>query len=332
MATDSQRNERRRRIPGPTVNDRILVLGGMGFIGSVASLALRDAGADVRVLDVRGPHDGAAGTGIEHVIGPVEDRAVLKQALEDVTWVIHTVGCPPPVGSTKPHDPAADGLVGLALLLDALRERRGVGLTFVSSGGAVYGDVTAHLVGEEHPCQPISPYGVSKLQSEREILSAAAADGLSARILRVSNAYGARQDSSDGQGVLAAFLDAALTGVPVPVFGQGRAVRDFVHVDDVVRAIAALRPEAGGPQVVNVGAGVGHSVASIRQMVERVSGARLNIEDRPWRPFDVARIVLDVSLLRGLMPWEPCDLEIGIARTWRELSDEDRGARDQLLA
>jgi UDP-glucose 4-epimerase len=333
VATDSHRNGRQAPAPRHAANERVLVLGGSGFIGSVASWALRDAGNDVRVLDVRGAdRDGRDNAGIEHLVGAIEDRAVLEEALDGVTWVVHTVGCPPPVASTKPHDPTADGLAGIAVLLDALRERPGTVLTFLSSGGAVYGDVTARPVTEQHACRPISPYGISKLQAERAIVSATEHEGLRACILRVSNAYGARQNASDGQGVIAAFLDAARTGARVPIFGGGRAVRDFVHVDDVVRAMLALRPTRGGPRVVNVGAGVGHSVAAVREAVELVVGGRLNVEDLPWRSFDVQHIVLDVSLLHTLMSWEPRDLATGIAETWSELPGNDRDVRDQLLA
>ena len=334
MATNSHRSARRRPVPGQGANERVLVLGGLGFIGSVASLALRDAGHDVRILDVcAADSDEPDFSGIEHLVGAVEDRVVLEEALEGVTWVIHTVGCPPPVASTEPQDPTADGLAGIAVLLDALREHPGTVLSFVSSGGAVYGDVTTDRpVSEQHLCRPISPYGISKLQAEQSIVSATEHDGLDACILRVSNAYGARQSASNGQGVIAAFLDAARTGAHVPVFGRGRAVRDFVHVDDVVRALLALRPEPGGPRVVNVGVGVGHSVAAVREAVERVAGGRLNIEDLPWRSFDVQHIVLDVSLLHTLMSWEPRDLATGIAQTWSELRGDDRVVRDQLLA
>jgi UDP-glucose 4-epimerase len=299
----------------------VLVLGGSGFIGWDIVLELRRAGLAVTILDVSDVDDvSRADAGVDCVIGAVEDHPTLEAALDGVDWVIHAVGCPPPAASTIPDSPTAQGLVGIDVLLEALRTRPEVALTFVSSGGAVYGDVSERPVIEAQPCRPISPYGVSKLQAEQAIAECAETCGLRARIVRVSNAYGPRQDSSSGQGVIAAFLRAALTGEPVPVFGRGRAVRDFVHVADVARAVVTLRPDGDGPLLVNVGAGIGVSIVAVLDLVQVVTGVRLRIDDLPWRSFDVPHIVLDVSRLKALMSWEPRRLETGVAQTWSRMS------------
>ncbi len=300
---------------------RVLVLGGTGFIGSEVALGFREAGWAVRAV-ARRPllSPSAAAAGVELVLGPAEDPTVLHRALEDVDWVVHAVGCPPPGALTDDFDSTAVSVLGLDTLLEALRSRPGVGLTFVSSGGAVYGDVNELPVGEETRCRPISAYGLSKLMAEDSIAAYSARYGIPARILRVSNAYGPRQDAANGQGVIGAFLHAASTDRPVPVFNAGRAVRDFVHVGDVAKAVVALRPNQSEPQVVNVGGGVGHSVVQILEMVEGVTGAHLRVEWAPRRPSDVHSIVLNVSRLNTMMAWQPRDLETGIEQVWHELS------------
>ena len=307
--------------PGGLPLGRVLVLGGTGFIGSEVSVGFRQAGWAVRALARRpllSPSSAAAG--VELVLGPAEDANVLHRVLEDVDWVVHAVGCAPPGALTDDFDSTAVSVLGLDTLLEALRYRPGVGLTFVSSGGAVYGDVTHLPVDEETRCRPISAYGLSKLMAEDSIAAYSARYEIPARILRVSNAYGPRQDGANGQGVIGALLRAAATGRSVPVFDAGRAVRDFVHVEDVARAVMALRPSRSGPQVVNVGGGVGHSVVQILEMVERLTAVRLTIEWLPRRPSDVRAIVLNVSRLHTMMAWRPLDLETGIARIWHELS------------
>ncbi len=266
------------------------------------------------------------------MLGPAEDPTVLHEALEGVDWVVHAVGCPPPAALTDDFDSTTVSVLGLDTLLEALRRRPGVGLTFVSSGGAVYGDVSHLPVDEETRCRPISAYGLSKLMAEDSIAAYSARYQIPARVLRVSNAYGPRQDAANGQGVIGALLCAASTDRPVPVFDAGRAVRDFVHVGDVAKAVVALRPSQSEPQVVNVGGGAGHSVVQILEMVERLTGARLRIEWRPRRPSDVHSIVLNVSRLNSMMAWQPCDLETGIARIWHELTTSATYAPDMLSA
>ena len=257
---------------------------------------------------------------MELLLGPAEDPALLDRALEDVDWVVHTVGCTPPGALTDDFDSTTMSVLGLDALMEALRNRPGVGLTFVSSGGAVYGDVSHLPVDEETRCRPISAYGLSKLMAEDSIAAYSARYEIPARILRVSNAYGPRQDAANGQGVIGALLRAARTDRSVTVYDEGRAVRDFVHVGDVAKAIVALRPSQSEPQVVNVGGGTGHSVLQILEMVERLTGAPLRIEWHPRRPSDVHAIVLNVARLAGMMAWHPRDLETGIAQIWQELS------------
>jgi UDP-glucose 4-epimerase len=298
----------------------VLVLGGTGFVGSGLARSFRASGWAVRTAARRIPDSAPVVAHTEHVLGSVEDSTFLHSAMQDVDWVVHAVGCPPPAASTDDFDSSPMSVLGLDPLLESLRERPGVGLTFMSSGGAVYGDV-AHLpVGEDTRCRPISAYGLAKLMAEDSIAAYSARYDIPARILRVSNAYGPGQDASNGQGVIAALLQAASTGDPVPVFDGGRAVRDFVHIDDVARAVVALRPNGGDLQVVNVGSGIGHPVTQILEMVERLTGADVNVRWLPRRPWDVHSIVLDVTRLRGMMPWHPRGLEEGIARTWERFS------------
>jgi UDP-glucose 4-epimerase len=311
----------------------VLVLGGTGFIGSEVTLACREAGWAVRAV-ARRPllSPLAAAAGVELVLGPAEDPILLARALEGVDWVVHAVGCAPPGALTDDFDSTTVSVLGLDTLLEALRCRPGVGLTFVSSGGAVYGDVTHLPVDEETRCRPISAYGLSKLMAEDSITAYSARYGIPARILRVSNAYGPGQDAANGHGVIGALLQAALTDAPVPVYDGGRAVRDFVHVGDVANAIVTIRPGQSEPQVVNVGGGAGHSVLQILETVEQLTGAPLRIEWRPRRPSDVHSIVLNVSRLAGLMAWEPRDLETGIAQIWHELGTGVPSTLDPLPA
>jgi UDP-glucose 4-epimerase len=291
---------------------RVLVLGGTGFIGTEVASAFQAVGVPVRSLARHAPVD--PDTSVELMLGRAEDGAVLEAALEGVDWVVHALGSPPPAASTDDFDSTARSIFGLDVVLEALRQRPGVGLTFVSSGGAVYGNVSRQPVSEETRCRPISAYGLAKLMAEDSIAAYSARYGIPARVLRVSNAYGPRQNPSSGQGVIAALLRAASTGGVMPVYDGGRAVRDFVHVADVARAVVTLHPLLAEHQFVNVGSGTGHSVAQLLELVEELTETTLHIKWLPRRPSDVDAIVLDVSRLRQIMPWQPRDLETGIAQ------------------
>jgi UDP-glucose 4-epimerase len=312
---------------------RVLVLGGTGFIGSQIALAFRAAGTRVRTLARRPPADPFPhDAGMEFVLGRAEDEATLERALDGVGWVVHAVGCPPPSASADDFDVSATSVLGLDTLLEALRVRPGVGLTFVSSGGAVYGDVDDLPVHEDTRCRPISAYGLAKLMAEDSISAYSARYGVPARILRIANAYGPGQDGSSGQGVIGTFLRAAATGEAVPVFDAGRAVRDFVHVGDVAEAIVALPPALTEPQVLNVGGGVGHSVTQVLALVEDITGSRLHVSRQSRRPTDVSSIVLDVTRLKGLVSWDPRDLRTGLAQTWEYVAESVASEQDTLFA
>jgi UDP-glucose 4-epimerase len=309
-------------------------MGGTGFIGSEVVRALRAAGMRVRALARRRPLEDAPApdAGVELVLGLAEDEATLHRVLEGVDWVVHALGCPPPSASTDDFDVTALSVLGLDMLLEALRARPGIALTFVSSGGAVYGDVEELPADEDTRCRPISAYGLSKLMAEDSIAAYSARYGIAARILRVSNAYGPGQDASSGQGVIDAFLRSAAMGDPVSVFDGGHAIRDYVYIGDVGRAIVALRPSGAEPQVVNVGAGVGHSVAQVLALVEEITESRLHVHWEPRRPSDVSSIVLDVSRLEQLIDWRPRDLATGIAQTWERMAEDLGTERDSLSA
>jgi UDP-glucose 4-epimerase len=311
---------------------RVLVLGGTGFIGSEVVRGCRGAGFEVRAVARRAPNEWACERAVELVLGEAEDPLLLDRALDGIDWVVHAVGCPPPAASTDHFESTADSVLGLDTLLEALRVRPGVGLTFVSSGGAVYGDALRLPVDEDMRCRPISAYGLGKLMAEDAIAAYSARYDIPVRILRVANAYGPGQDASSGQGVIGAMLRAAVDGGSVPLFDGGRAVRDFVHVTDVTKAVVALRPGRSEPQVVNVGSGVGHSIAQILSIVEAVTGSDLHIRWLPRRPSDVHAIVLDLTRLRKLMAWHPRVLEDGITQTWQELMGVAASSPDQLSA
>jgi UDP-glucose 4-epimerase len=217
--------------------------------------------------------------------------------------------------------PAADltsALVPLLTALDVMRHRPGVGITFFSSGGTVYGNPDTLPVPESHPTRPLTSHGVTKVAAEHYLALYGDVYGVPSLALRCGNVYGEGQPADRSQGLIAAALDSVRSRRPLTVYGDGLSVRDFISIDDVVAVVSGLLRRTDVPPVINVGSGRGTSITDALAVVERVTGEHLELEQQPARPGDVRRVVLDISLLRSVLPdFEPTTLVDGVARTWR---------------
>jgi UDP-glucose 4-epimerase len=305
---------------------RVLVVG-LGFIGTHVAAALGRAGVPTTILtrsgaggSKRGAPGNAAFASATLVRGDAADPATVGQAIEGACHVVYCAGGLMPAQSNL--HPTADielALPPLICVLEALRQRPGIGITFLSSGGTVYGNPRCLPVGEEHPTDPITSYGVMKLASEKYIRMYASLYGVSGRILRCSNVYGEGQPPDRGQGVIAAFLHRALTDRPIAIFGDGSVVRDYIYAGDLADLLVRLLRLGNQPELANVGSGVGTSLKQVVGLVEAVTGRAVRVEHKPGRAFDIGEIVLDISRLRALVPFDPLPLEAGIRRTWNAI-------------
>jgi UDP-glucose 4-epimerase len=255
---------------------------------------------------------------------------MVARAMEGVGHVVYCAGGLMPAQSNL--HPTADielALPPLICVLEALRHRpdqRGAGITFLSSGGTVYGNPLRLPVGEDHPTDPITSYGVMKLASEKYIRMYTSLYGVPGRILRCSNVYGEGQPPDRGQGVVAAFLHRALAGQPITVFGDGSVVRDYLYAGDLADLVVRLLGLGPQPDLANVGSGVGTSLKAVVDLVEAVTGRAVQIEHKPGRRFDIGEIVLDITRLRRLVPFEPLPIEVGMRRTWDALVARQQAA------
>lgn len=292
---------------------RVLVVG-CGFIGAHAAVRIAEGGHPVTVLSRRRPPERVARVA-DVVLGDARDPAALTTALDGVRHVFWSAGGLLPPDAER--DPEADERLTLAPLRELLRQlgdRTDVSVTFISSGGTVYGNPAHVPVPEDAPTNPIGVYGRTRLAAERLLLSAHDATGVEVRVLRCANVYGEHQPAHRSQGAVAVFLERVRNGEEIVLFGGGTAVRDFVHVGDVVDVAGRLLGREGA-NVVNVGSGEGTSIRRLLTLVERTVGRRANVAERPAREFDVDTIVLDVRRLQRLIPYAPIDLEAGLVRT-----------------
>jgi UDP-glucose 4-epimerase len=255
--------------------------------------------------------------GCELVLGDVEAGSALELALEGVDHVVHAVGHSLPAESNAdPISDATTSLVSILRTLEALKRRPEVRLLYLSSGGAIYGNVAEMPISESAECLPISSYGVMKLAAEKYLAMYQALYGIASISLRISNAYGPGQPVRASQGFVAACLDAVRSGHALHLYGGGENVRDYIFIDDIVGAVVGLSARPEVPTTVNIGSCSGYSLLDVLGLVEKVTGTQLEIEHAPGRSVDVSSIVLSTQRLQSLVPWGPIGLEEGLRRTW----------------
>jgi UDP-glucose 4-epimerase len=299
---------------------RCVLLGGAGFIGSHLAPRLLEAGHRVRVFDRRGrcaPRGFPQAERIEWQEGDFLDRRDVARALAGAEAVFHLVSTTLP--ATANENPAYDletNVIGTLRLLEEALAARIARIVFVSSGGTVYGVPRAIPIAETHPTDPITAYGIGKLAIEKYLGLYRALHGLDYRVLRLANVFGERQRASATQGAVAAFLERALTGRPIEVWGDGTVVRDYLYAGDAAEALARALEHAGPERVINVGSGAGRSVNQIIEAVEAAAGRRVERRYLPARAFDVPANVLDISLARSALGWAPrTEFAQALART-----------------
>ena len=305
---------------GSAAPRRVLVLGA-GFIGSAVVPALTDRGHSVVVVTRSHPAPARELLlGEARVVVSEHWLEVLPNLLADADDLIYCVGSASPTEAEV--DPARDisaVLPPLVKVLELLRLHPSTRLTFLSSGGTVYGDNPALPLSESAPTKPISSYGILKVACENYIHMYAQLHSIDARILRVANPYGPTQDSRTGQGLVARLFRNATRGEAVVLFGGGKAVRDYLHVDDLASAMAASLAVDQLPRVLNIGSGVGHSSLELAQLVGEITAANFEIRFDPPRSYDVQANVLDVSVAKAAIGYRTRDLEQGLRDTWAVL-------------
>lgn len=296
----------------------VVLVGGAGFIGRRLAARLAAEGVPLTILD-RAEAPGLPG--VRMVRGELGDAALLGESLSPGATVIHLAWSTlPATSNADPAADAADNLLGSLRLLEACRARGVARVIFLSSGGTVYGPAATLPIPETAPTQPACAYGVSKLAVEKYLALYRRLHGLEGVVLRPANAYGPGQDPGRGQSALTVFTHLAARGEPITIWGDGSAVRDYLHVADLVEGVAAvlrLPPTKGeAPPVFNLGTGRGTSLRELVEIIGEALGRRPAVRFTTGRPLDVPANVLDSTRLREATGWTP---RIAVAAGVREM-------------
>jgi UDP-glucose 4-epimerase len=313
---------------------RTLVTGGAGFIGSTLVDALVERGDDVLVLDdlssgSRANLAGALDAGVELLEADITDRSAVGEAFERhrPRQVFHLAAQIDVRKSVA--DPVFDLGVNVAGTIELLQAALTVGterFLFASTGGAIYGEGEGRELPlpESAECRPDAPYGQSKRAAEGYLDLFSRLHGLSTVALRLGNVYGPRQDPHGEAGVVAIFCGALLDGEPPKVFGDGEQTRDYIYVDDVVRAfLAAAGSDAGG--AFNVGTGREGTVLELGRALAAAYDMGFEPQMAGHRPGEVQRIAIDSSRAAQELGWRA---EVELSEGLRRTAEWARAARD----
>ena len=299
---------------------QITVLGGGGFIGSTIIDRLLLDGHSIRVFErprINPYRSFANHEHVEWINGDLASVHDVREAIRGVDAVMHLVSTTLPKSSND--DPMYDvqsNLLSTLQLLQVMVEEGVKKVVFISSGGTVYGNPQYLPIDERHPTEPVVSYGITKLAIEKFLVMFQHLHGIKAVILRVTNPYGERQRVETAQGAVGVFLDRAIRGLPIEIWGNGSVARDYIHVSDVANAFAQALIYEGRHSVFNVSTGTATSLSELLSIIERVTALKLDVRFKAPRPFDVPLSVLDNTLANQELGWRPAvDLETGIART-----------------
>ncbi len=304
--------------------NKVLVTGGAGFIGSHLVDALLIEGCDVTVID-----DLSTGhlSNLEHIKesilfykGDIRNQELLIKASKDCDIIFHLAAIVSvPLTVNNPIDSATVNGMGTLYVLEAARKNN-VKQVVLASSCAVYGDDPAVPKNEYMIPKPKSPYAVQKLTSEFYARLYFDLYNLKTVSLRYFNVYGPRQDpSSPYSGVISIFMVKAFSETPPVIYGDGNQYRDFVFVEDVVKAnlLAANSDEANG-KTFNIGTGKFVRIKRLWETISQIAGLNIEPEYEPPRPGDILESVANIDNVKKDLEFTPThSLEKGLEITYK---------------
>ena len=298
---------------------KILITGGAGFIGShVADILTADKN-DLIVVDnlSTGKKENIPSSAefYEKNITEPSIAEIFKKEKPEVV-IHHAAQVSVPASVKDPFKDMEINIKGTLQLLEASVKHGVKKFIFASTGGAIYGEHDYFPADENHPLQPLSPYGISKLCAEKYLYSYYNTYGLKYTVLRYSNVYGPRQDPFGEAGVIAIFL-LKMLGKEQPIInGTGKQTRDFVYVKDVARAnLQAVKSDVIG--AVNISTGREITINETFSLLNNITGSDLPEKHGPALAGEQMRSVLSYEKAKQNISWEPSvSFEDGLKQTF----------------
>ena len=295
---------------------KLLVTGGAGFIGSNLVKRLSRDKYEVTVLDnlLSGDRFNLDPfPEVRFIEGDVRNEAVVADAIKGAEVVFHLAAS---VGNKRSIDhPIVDAeinVIGTLRVLEAAC-KEGVRKIVTSSSAGIFGELKTLPIREDHPIEPDSPYGCTKLCEEKMCLSYAKLYDIEAVCLRYFNVYGPNQRYDAYGNVIPIFAYQMLREETLTIFGDGEQTRDFVNVRDVVQANIKAAHAVGVSGAFNLGSSDRITINRLVKLLNEVSGIEPKVQHGPPRPGDVRHSLADITAARDAFGFEPCvSLEEGL--------------------
>ncbi len=308
---------------------KVLITGGLGFIGSNLAIALVDVGAEVTLLDNMLPLYGGNRFNIESIkdqvyinFSDIRDRASMNYIVQGKDYVFHVAGQVSHVDSVL--DPFTDvdiNVVGTLSVLESCRQFNPHARIIFTGTRGQYGSSVKLPVDEEAPTNPKGIYAISNLTAEKITRMYHEVHHLPSVCLRITNTYGPRHQMKHNRyGVVNWFVRLALDDEVIPIMGDGRILRDFLYVEDLIEAIlsAGAREEAYG-EIFNVGSGKPTDFLELGETIVRLTGSG-RCEFTPFskerQQVEPGHYYADITKIQRILGWKPkTSLEEGLTRT-----------------
>lgn len=291
-----------------------LVTGGAGFIGSNIAKRLLEQGGKPVVLDnLSSGYKENLLSEVKFIKGDVRIRETVEKAMAGCGAVFHLAAS---VGNKRSiDDPLTDAsinLIGTLNVLEAAR-KHGIQRVVFSSSAGIFGELKNLPIAEDHPQDPDSPYGTSKLAAEKMCLVYNKLYNMRNVCLRYFNVYGLNQRYDAYGNVIPIFANRILKDESLTIYGDGEQTRDFVNVADVAAAnlLAASSQDTRG--VFNIGSGTRVTINELAHLIQEAAGINVGLEYAPPRPGDVRDSLADISAAKNAFSFSPqTDLKDGL--------------------
>ncbi|OGF39112.1 hypothetical protein A2531_06370 [Candidatus Falkowbacteria bacterium RIFOXYD2_FULL_34_120] len=291
--------------------NRIIITGGKGFIGShlIKNLTAKNY-KNLLSIDKHKSKNQSTKT----VVGDFFDTKILNNTLQKDDTVIH-MACSsvPALSETDKEKDIQENLIGSIKLFQACVEKQVKKVIYFSSGGTVYGNYGKRAIKETDAQNPFNAHGAMKLAVEKYLQVFSHVHGLNYIILRPGNPYGRTIDNHKNQGIIDIFLKKITNNEPLEIWGDGKIVRDYIHINDLTGLIIKIIENEVNNEIFNAGTGIGTSINELIKIIKKTTGKNITVNYRGTRNFDVKYNILNIEKAKKLLNWQPrINIEQGV--------------------
>jgi UDP-glucose 4-epimerase len=308
------------------MKEKCIIYGGAGFIGSHIADDLISNNYTLTVFDKLN----SSRKNVTHILnkitfleGDFNNKIDIRNSLEGIDYVVHLVSSTLPADSNlNPLYDVETNLLSTINLLDECVKQKIKKVIFISSGGTVYGKPLEIPIKETHPTNPNCSYGIVKLAVEKYLELYKSLKGLNYKVLRFANPFGERQNPHLPQGLIIHFLYKIKHRIPLEIWGDGNVVRDYFYIIDGAKAVKLAIKNESHSNIFNIGSGEGYSINQMLDKFRNILSLNFDVNYKPARSFDVPVNILDNSLAREQLKWNPeTNFDNALINTWRYILD-----------